>query len=216
MWLIRNIIFYFICFIIFILSSANYLNHFETPYSREVYSVAAGLIFLIVLFKLRNKWTGILTLNKNAEKYNLTYTAPLSRKFLNYTILFNGAEIFICLSFGLLFLYFDTLSWLFSTVLLVNGVEGIIYLVSGLNKQRFKIGMNENALVHNARGTYVVPFHNLKSIEYKYDEFFFIYTTGEALSIPSYVVDEKYLGELKSSIVKVASEKGIFYSDKLR
>lgn len=216
MWLVRNIIFYFVVFIIFILSSANYLNHFETPYSREAYLIAAGIVFLIFIFKLRIRWTGISTLNSKADKYELIFTAPLSKKFMNYTYLFNGSEVFISLGFGFLFLFFDSLSWIFSTVLLVKGVEGLIYLWINSKQKKFKIGINENAVVHNARGVYVLPFHELKSIEYKYDEFFFIYESGETLTLPSYVVEPEHTAELRSIIVKKATEKGIFYSDKLK
>ena len=79
----------------------------------------------------------------------------------------------------------------------------------------FKLAMNENALVHNARGTSVLPFHDLKSIEYKYDEYFFIYNSGEALTIPEYIVEDGKLEEFRQLLAGKAKELGIFYSDKL-
>ena len=215
MWLFRNILFYLLNFIVFQFSCANYLNNFETWYSKLIFMIAGGLLFFIILLKWRNKWTGIFTLNKNADKYNLSYVAPLSKKFMKWTYLFYGIEIIVSLIFPIIYLYFDVLTWPFSLLLLVNGFEGIYYLMRNSKKGNFKLGMNENALVHNARGTYVLPFHELKSIEYKYDEYFFIYNSGEALTLPEYVVEDVNLPEFKKILSEKAKEKGIFYSDKL-
>src|SRR6478735_5154584 len=114
MWLIRNIIFYVLNFIVFQFSCANYLNNFETWYSKIIFQVAAGILFFIMLLKWRNKWTGIMTLTKNVKKYNLTYLAPLSHKFMRWTYLFYGTEIVISLVFPVIYLYFDTLAGPFS------------------------------------------------------------------------------------------------------
>lgn len=215
MWLVRNIFFYVLNFIVFQFSCANYLNNFETWYSRWVFVIGAGLLFFIMLLKWRNKWTGILTLNRNAEKYNLTYLVPLSKKFMKWTYLFYGIEIIVSLLFPLIYLYFDLYTWPFSLLLFFNGIEGLYYLIMNTRKKNFKIGMNENAIVHNARGTYVLPFHDLKSIEYKYDEYFFVYNSGEALTIPEYVVEDAKLPEFRQILSAKAKELGIFYSDKL-
>lgn len=215
MWLLRNILFYVLNFIVFQFSCANYLNNFETWYSKLVFFIGAGLLFFIMLLKWRNKWTGILTLNKNAAKYKLNYSVRLSRKFMKWTYLFYGIEIVVSLVFPLVYMFFDTLTWPFSCLLFFNGIEGLYYLVVNTKKGKFKIAMNENALVHNARGTTVIPFHDLKSIEYKYDEYFFIYTTGEAISIPEYVVEDANLVEFRKVLSDLAKNRGIFYSDKL-
>lgn len=215
MWLIRNILFYVLNFIVFQFSCANYLNNFETWYSKIIFLSAAGILFFIMLLKWRNKWTGIITLNRNAKKYNLTYSVQLSRKFMKWTYLFYGIEIIVSLIFPIIYLYFDTLTWPFSFLLFINGVEGLYYLLMNTKKGNFKLAMNENALVHNARGTCVLPFHDLKSIEYKYDEYFFIYNSGEALTIPEYVVEDAKLDEFRQILATKAKEKGIFYSDKL-
>lgn len=216
MWLIRNIIFYFTNFVVFQFSCANYLNQFETWYSREIFLGAAGLLLLVVLFKIKNKWTGINTLVKNADKFNLQYRVPLNPQFIKWTQLFYGIEVIISLVFPALYLFFDTLTWPFALVLGINGFEGLIYLYRNKSRSNFLLGMNENAIVHNARGVYVLPFQHLKSIEYKYEDFFFIYEDGETLTLPGNVVAMADMPELKRRIVEMAEKKGIFYSDKLK
>ncbi|HYG50898.1 MAG TPA: hypothetical protein VD905_08335 [Flavobacteriales bacterium] len=215
MWLVRNIFFYILNFAVFQFSCANYLNGFETGYSRLVFQIGAALLFLIIILKWRNKWTGIYTLNQNASKYNLVHAMPLSKRFMRWTWLFYGIEILVSLIFPFIYLFFDTLTWPFALVLLIGGIEGVYYMLYNTSKGNFKLAFNENAMVHNARGTVVLPFHNLKSIEYKYDEYFFIYNSGETLTIPEYIVEDKNLPLLHQTLVKKAKEKGIFYSDRL-
>jgi hypothetical protein len=215
MWLVRNIFFYLLNFVVFQFSCANYLNGFETWHSRLIFQIGAGLLALIVLLKWKNKWTGIKTLNANASKYNLVNTLPLSRRFMRWTWLFYGIEILVSLLFPLIYIYFDILTWPFALVLFVSGIEGVFYMAWNTKKGTFKVAFNENAMVHNARGTSVYPFHNLKSIEHKYDEFFFIYNSGETLTIPEYIVEDKDLPALHKALVEKAKEKGIFYSGKL-
>lgn len=216
MWLFRNIVFYVVNFVVFQFSCANYLNQFETWHSREIFWICSGLLFLVMLVKWRNKWTGIRTLNVKQEKYGIYYEARLSKKFMNWTYLFYGTEVAISIIFPILYMYFDTLTWTFSALLFLNGIEGLLYLVINTKKGKFKVGLNENALVHNARGTYVLPFHELKSIEYKYDEYFFIYQSGETLTIPEYIVEQADIPVLREHIVKKAAERGIFVTEKLR
>ncbi|HLP13344.1 MAG TPA: hypothetical protein VK177_15510 [Flavobacteriales bacterium] len=215
MWLVRNIFFYLLNFIVFQFSCANYLNGFETWHSRLIFQVGAGILALIVLLKWKNKWTGIRTLNANSSKYNLVHHIPLSKKFMRWTWLFYGIEILVSLIFPLIYIYFDMLTWPFALVLFINGLESVYFMMVNTAKGKFKVAFNENAMVHNARGTSVLPFHGLKSIEYKYDEYFFIYNSGETLTIPEYIVEDKDLPLLHTTLVEKAKEKGIFYSGKL-
>ncbi len=215
MWLLRNFLFYFMIVLVFELSAANHLNGFETPYSKIIFWSCAALLFLVMAAKTRLKWTGIFTLNRNAGEYAFQWTHGLSHSFMSYTRLFYFTEVIVSLVFGLLFLYFDTRTSIYSGLLLFNALEGTYFIYSNTKNERFKIAINENAVVHNARGVYVIPFKNLKSIEFKYNEFFFIYENGETLTLNSNVVDETSLEILKQRVLDKAKSKGIFYTDKL-
>lgn len=216
MWLFRNIFFYVANFVVFQLSCINFLTGDVFWGSYKIFWYAAGVLLLLLLVKWRHKWVGILTLNRNLDKYNIVYTAPLSKKFMNWTYLFYGIETVVSLVFPFVYLFFDTHTWAFALLLFINGLEGLIFLVVNTRKGHFKLGINDNALVHNARGTYVLPFHELKSIVYKYDEYFFIYRSGETLTIPEYIVDPVHMPVFREMIAKKAAEHGAFITDKLR
>jgi hypothetical protein len=216
MWLLRNILFYTLVFAVFQFSAASYLNGFQFSFTHLLYQIAAGVLLLVLLFKLKIKWTGINALNSKSTKYNFVYTAKLSKPFLSYTRLFYGTEVIISIAAGLLFLFFDKDTWMFSGLLLINGAEGLYYLMHAQQKGKFRIAVNDNAVVHNARGIYVLPFHELKRIEFKYDEFFFIYNDEETLTLPYNVVSADEIEKLKSVIAEKVKEKGIYHTVKLQ
>jgi hypothetical protein len=202
--------------VVFQFSFFNYLTDETTWYSHEIFLGCAGILFLLMLVKWRSKWVGILTLNRNTARYGIFYTARLSRKFLNWTYLFYGTEAVVSIVFPFIYLYFDQKTWPFAALLFLNGIEGVYFLLRNSKSGNFKLGINNNAIVHNARGTYVLPFHELKSVVYKYDEYFFIYDSGETLTIPEYIVDPEDMPALRQHINKKAAEQGIFVTEKLR
>ena len=104
---------------------------------------------------------------------------------------------------------------MFSALLIFNGLENIYFLISNLKNNKFRIAVNEYAVVHNGRGTYILPFHELQSIERKYEEFFFIYKNGDTLTIPLNAFTENDLMEFRQLLDKKAREMEIFFSVRL-
>ena len=240
MWLLRNILFYFTCFFVFQLTCANYLNgsmrnskeqilldsktkmnrnydvaDFLSNNTNLMIGIASGLLLLIMIVKLRSKWTGIKVLGQN-EKYNFIYNAPISNQFLKFTRLFYGTEALVSGVFSLLFFYFDQRAWPFCALLLFNCIEGFYFLYSNYKQQKFRLAINENAVVHNARGTYIIPFEGLKSIQYKYNDYFFIYKSGETLTLPENAVNENYRASFREKLSAAAQQKGIFFTKELK
>ena len=240
MWLLRNILFYFTCFFVFQLTCANYLNgsfrnskeqilldsktkmnrnydvaDFLSANTNLMLGIASGLLLLIMLVKLKSKWTGIKVLRQN-EKYKFVYNAPLSSQFLKFTRLFYGTEALVSGAFALLFFYFDQRAWMFSALLMFNCIEGFYFLFINRKQNKFRLAINENAVVHNGRGTSIMPFAELKSIQYKYNDYFFIYNSGETLTIPENAVEEEHRQAFRETLAASAKQKGIFFTKELK
>lgn len=215
MWLFRNILFYLPLVVVFQITCNNYLSTDRLWFTDYVIYSGSGLLFLVIAVKWKIKWTGIRTLTKKADKYNFVFNKPLQPAFLYWTKFNHISEICTSLAFGGLVLLFDRQAWIFSAMLMINGIENIFFLYRNLSKQNFRIAVNEYAVVHNGRGTYILPFDQLQSIERKYEEFFFIYKNGETLTIPLNAMTENDLGEFRNLIDKKAREKEIFFSVRL-
>jgi hypothetical protein len=214
-WLLRNILFYFILVIVFQISCNNYLNNDRVWFTHYVYWYSGIILFLVLFFKWKNKWTGIRTLNSKAAKYEFVFNKPLQSPFIYWTKFNHVTEIIVSFAFGLLILYFDLDAWYISVMLLINGVENVFFLFLSLKNNKFRLAVNEFAVVNNARGTYILPFHNLKSIERKYEEFFFIYNNGDTLTIPLNALSENDLTEFRQLLDVQARKMEIFLSDRL-
>lgn len=214
MWLLRNILFYLSIVVVFQVASSNYLNNSTVWFTHYVVNTALVITGLIVILKWKIKWTGINTLNRNSGKYNFIFNKPLQPGFVYWTKFHVLSEMIASFAFGITIGLFEQTAWIFSLILIINGIENAIFLYINLKNNRFRVAVNEYAVVHNGRGTYVIPFHELQSIERKYEEFFFIYKNGDTLTLPLNAMTENDLIEFRQLIENKAREKEIFCSTK--
>ncbi|MFI5203300.1 MAG: hypothetical protein ACHQF2_02300 [Flavobacteriales bacterium] len=215
LWILRNILFYLVLVVVFQVTCNNYLNNDVVWFTQYVVYGGSILLLLILFFKWKSKWTGIRTLNKKSDTYAFTFNKPLQPAFLYWTKYNHVTEAIASFVFGISVLYFDQTAWMFSALLIVNAIENIYFLISNLKNHRFRMAVNEFAVAHNGRGTYIIPFHGLQSIERKYDEFFFIYKNGDTLTIPLNSLEEKDLAAFRQLLDTKARELEIFYSVRL-
>lgn len=215
LWILRNILFYLVLILVFQVTCNNYLNNDKVWFTPHIVYGGSILLFLIIAAKWKIKWTGIRTLNGKSDKYGFVFNKPLQPAFVYWTKYNHTAEIIASFAFGFSVLFFELDAWMFSALLIINGIENIFFLYSNLTNNRFRLAVNEYAIVHNGRGTYIAPFHDLQSIERKYDEFFFIYKNGDTLTVPLNALSENDLAGFRQLLDAKAREMNIFFSVRL-
>jgi hypothetical protein len=213
--ILRNVLFYFILVVVFQVASNNYFNRDTVWFTDYILYGGTALVFLTLLFKIKVKWNSIRTLNKKAAQFEFTFNRPLNSAFLYWTKYNHITESAASLLFGAFIFIFDQNAWILCLLLLLNAIENLWFLYSNLRRQRFRIAVNQYAVAHNSKGIYILPFDQLKAIERKYDEFFFVYTNGETRTLPLNALQPQDLEEFRQLLDTKAREKEIFFSVRL-
>jgi hypothetical protein len=171
------------------------------PYRKEAFLAFGLILFLINLRRSIRKWMGIhLILKVNRFSWNKEVSSERKNRIVVYSLL--ESFVMFVVAYGL---YTISKEAIFPAIGLVfGGLDGIIFLVYGLSRKAFRLGITSKAVILADREVNLIYFSGLRKISIHQDSIFFDYIKGLQLNFPSNCIAENekdsFFENLKSQL----------------
>ncbi len=145
----------------------------------------AGLFASFTLFYFIMKWKRAATTPPSPAGARVLFEGVVSSKAKNDVVVNSGLATLVFLSLGGI-LFFGTSSTgeiIAGGTLLLLSIESVLFLGIQLSNEWFKITLTTHQLVARTTNTVIVSWDELKVIEVKYNELFFVDTNGQVVSV---------------------------------
>jgi len=183
-----------------------------------VYGIS-GLILLLGLIRVRRRWEGVLDMKKFND---FDYATQISKKSIQYSIIFFMAEI-VFLSFFAYFFYNshyldeENLVIPIVLILLFLIIElFLFYIINLIVKNNGKIVLNKNLLAYFDREMHIFYFDGLQRIESMQGMLNFKYKMDLNLILPLNIIPEKELKLFKEKLIEIMEEKSVYVDENVR
>ncbi|MGM0479204.1 MAG: hypothetical protein ACQERC_08255 [Bacteroidota bacterium] len=181
----------------------------EFAYKHFVFTLSAGIIFLIGALRASKKWVGLRVVR---QVRRFKFSTPVSRLRRKRVLLYNMIELFFYLLFagGLLYFTIDTIYVVLVFVILA--ADQIIHTYLGIAAKGYRIGLTKNAIVLADRETKAIYFKGLKKISKHQQTIYFEYVNDLVLHFPTNLIPEEEWSDFVASLQEQVPPNRVYYS----
>ncbi len=151
------------------------------PYKNEIFTAVFAFILLINLFRIYQKWSVLRAFWKID---NFLVKVPVEKSWYTSKSISNWLEALFAIAFGLFFIQNEEFTRNLGLLLLLFGLENIIYVLSVRSKKMYAVAVNKKALILLDRQLSGYYFHGLRKMEKDFDQIYFEYMDGLQLKFP--------------------------------
>ncbi len=181
----------------------------EFEYTEIVFTVSAGIIFLLSALRSSKKWLGMRVVQQ-VERFKFNSTIHEKRK--NRVLLYNIIEIIFFLIFAAGLLYFTTSALYVVLVFVIVSIDSIINTVLGIVAKRYRIGITSKAIVMADRETKAIYFKGLKKISKHQQTLYFEYVNGLVLHFPTNLLPDDEWDNFVTTLQSQVSTDKVYYT----
>ncbi|GAA0874691.1 hypothetical protein GCM10009118_10990 [Wandonia haliotis] len=185
----------------------------ETPYLKEIYLVAAGIIGILLAIRGVQRWFGLRIFN-HQEKF--VWSGSVSRERLGrirlYLVLENSYLLFV----GLYFLWISEFSEVLGWVCLAGFTESIVFLILRTNRRYIRTGVTKQALIVGGREVRFYYFSGLRKVTVLQQSVYLEYKDELTLSFPINAIDTADLNQFKKHFLEEIDGDRVFVSEKFK
>ena len=210
-WIVKR----FSNFLLYFPSCVVLINALYLSFAGEKYSWMDGFIFVLTLvafagyaMNIVDRYAAISAIRDYGNRFSFSLVIPLGKRYKAWRMLTFITSIIFGITAGSYMIYATPETFLCGVLVLVSGIEKLVYLVYGSTKNYFRLGVSSNSIILCNGGLQIIPLNGLNKVETKYDELLFIYTDNSVKSI-FYPVSENALQEaFESRLYELGKEKG--------
>ncbi len=181
----------------------------EFEYTEVVFTVSAGIIFLLSALRSSKKWLGMRVVQQ-VERFKFNSTINEKRK--NRVLLYNIIEIIFFLIFAAGLLYFTTSALYVVLVFVIVAIDSIINTILGTVAKRYRIGITSKAIVMADRETKAIYFKGLKKISKHQQTLYFEYVNGLVLHFPTNLLPDDEWDNFVTTLQSQVSPDKVYYT----
>lgn len=201
-----NVLFYISVCLLIITTYYNYFAGEEYPWMKLMILVATIILLAAYVMNVVDRYSGLMVF-LNSEKYQFSVNIPLGVGPRNWRRMTFGFSVFFGIFFGAVFCILDAGTFYAGIILLVSGLEKLIYYLISLQKSWFRVGLNENFMVINNGGLTLISFKGLQAMEEKYDEILFRFSNGEVKAIYTQTAADEQQENFLNTLREIAHKK---------
>ena len=181
----------------------------EFEYKEVVFTVSAGLIFLLSVIRSSKKWLGMRVVEQ-VDRFK--FSTPISDNRKKRVLLYNLIEIVFFLIFSAGLLYFSTAALYVSLVFVIVAADSLINTFMGISGGRYRIGVTSKAIAMADRETKAIYFKGLKKISHHQQTLYFEYVNGLVLHFPTNLIPEDKWEIFVSTLKDQVSPEKVYYT----
>jgi hypothetical protein len=151
------------------------------PYRKEAFLALGLIMFLIILIRSIRKWMGIHLVSQQTKfSWNKEVSSERKKRIIVYSLL--ESFIMIVVAYGL---YTVTEDAKFPALaLMIGATDGIFFLIYGMSRNLFRVGITGKAVILADREVNLVYFSGLRKISIHQESIYFDYIKGLQLDFP--------------------------------
>lgn len=181
----------------------------EFEYKEIVFTISAGIIFLLSALRSSKKWMGMRVVQ---QVKRFKFNTPISEKRKNRVLLYNIIEITFFLIFAGGLLYFSTSAIFVILVFIIVASDSSINTILGVAGKRYRIGISSKAIVMADRETKAIYFKGLKKISKHQQTLYFEYVNGLVLHFPTNLLPDEEWDKFVSTLQEQVSKDKVYYT----
>ena len=181
----------------------------EFEYTEVVFTISAGIIFLLSALRSSKKWLGMRVVQQ-VKRFKFNSTISETRK--NRVLLYNIIEIIFFSIFAAGLLYFTSSSIYVVLVFVIVIIDSLINTILGTTAKRYRIGITSKAIVMADRETKAIYFKGLKKISKHQQTLYFEYVNGLVLHFPTDLLPEDEWNDFVSTLQSQVSPDKVYYT----
>jgi hypothetical protein len=200
----------------FLSSSIILLNALYLGFHGEKYKWQETLIYVLTFValcayavNLVDRYGSLGVIRKFNTRFSFSLIISLGKRYQSWRRLTFGTSIAYGLICGVAMIYATEETFYSGILVLVSGIERLIYIVFCRMSDSFRLGISSNSIIISNGGLQVIQLGGISSIETKYDELLFRYKDGEVKSIFYPVAEEPEQSLFEGRLRNLAEEKGI-------
>lgn len=183
------------------------------PYVKEVFLVIGILYFVIILRRSVRRWMGMKMVNAITKyKWNESVSSERKKRVNTYLLL----EALVMAFVGFVFIRICPLAWLVSVALFIGTIDSLFFIVIGLSRNTYRVGVTSQAIVVADREVKVLYFSGLREVSMHSESFYFDYKDDLQLTFPKNCIDDKNKKSFKDVIESSVNRDRVFFSENVR
>lgn len=182
-------------------------------YTNETYIVLAGLFALLGVGRIVQRWIGINLVNK-VQRYQ--WNQPMAQERIRQAVMYLNIEGFIHLLFGCILYLLTPKSIVVVTVILLLGIDHIVFGIIGKAKKLFRVGITKNAVVFADRETKVAYFSGLRQVSIQQQTIYFDYIKELQVAFPSTSIKKEDRADFKKFLEQNVNREKVYFSESLK
>ncbi len=180
-------------------------------YSTIIFLILGVLILMVNLRRSIRRWMGMILVFKTAKfKWNKPVGKDRTQRIIVYTLL--ESMVFGFVAFGLYEL--TTQAWLPALAFLVPTVDNLIFLLVGLLRKGFRVGVTTKAVIMADRDVQLVYFSGLRKVSIHQDSLYFDYIKDLQLFFPLDSIDPQDRDSFFDSLSDQLDKDKVFVTTK--
>jgi hypothetical protein len=181
----------------------------EFIYKELVFSISAGLIFLLGAIRSSRKWLGMRVVQ---QVKRFKFSTPVSEQRKKRVLLYNSIEIIFYLVFAAGLIYFSMSALFVALVFIILALDSLINTILGVKGKRYRLGLTKKAVVMADRETKAIYFNGLKKISKHQQTLYFEYVNGLVLHFPTNLLPDEEWSDFASSLKEQVSPEKVYYT----
>lgn len=181
----------------------------EFIYKELVFSISAGLIFLLGAIRSSKKWLGMRVVQ---QVKRFKFSTPVSEQRKKRVLLYNTIEIIFYFVFAAGLIYFSMSALFVALVFIILALDSLINTILGIKGKRYRLGLTKKAVVMADRETKAIYFNGLKKISKHQQTVYFEYVNGLVLHFPTNLLPDDEWSNFASSLKEQVSPEKVYYT----
>ena len=158
----------------------------RVKYQEEIYLGLGAVMVVLSVLSMQNRWMGVSIFGRKKSKYNFIYDEPIGNSGFKWQLVFSMLELLFLGLFGYYFIVTHRYADLLGIVLILWGVEQLLFLL--INRNKLRVAVSENMVVFSGRQINIYPIKGLNEIERSFDKLMYRYKSGAVKPFPYYVI----------------------------
>lgn len=183
------------------------------PFKDEFF-IAFGILYLLLIVRRSVKrWTGVKLVNAT-KKYK--WNQPIAKERKSRVFMYLGLEIAVMSLLAISLLSICSDAWLIFIALIFGSLDNLLFLVLGIRKNSYRIGITSQAIVIADIEVRVLYFSGLREVSFQAETVFFDYVDGLQLSIPSSCLAKEEIADFRDVLEQQVNRDKVFFSESFK
>lgn len=179
-------------------------------YKQEIYFVFAFLIGMINMRRSVQRWMGVKMVSQT-EKF--MWNEPMNKSRISQVMMYLAFEAILFILMGCVFYILSPESIMVAAVLLIFGIDHLVFALVSKTKNLFRVGVTKAAIVFADRDVRVAYFSGLRKVSIQQRSIYFDYIKDLQISCSLDAVNQDKIQGFKEALETNANRDRVHFSE---